>query len=147
MSFNVILQKNNSEYNVMNKDIENVITLTGDLKNNSSIIDPTFIVKINIDRLVNCNYLTVDKFKRKYFIRDIKSLTNGTCEITAHVDVLSSFSNDIKECVGIVNKQENSWNLYIDDGSFKSYQNSNVLTKAFPSGFTNYNFLLAVAGK
>lgn len=147
MSFNIILQKNNSDYNVINKEIENIITLTGDLKNNSSLIDPTFIVRVNVDMLVNSNYLTVDKFKRKYFIRDIKSLTNGTCEITAHVDVLSSFSNDIKECVGIINKQENEWNLYIDDGSFKAYQNSKVLTKAFPSGFTNYNFLLAVAGR
>lgn len=147
MSFNVILQKNNSDYNVINKEIENIITLTGDLKNNSSLIDPTFIVRVNVDMLVNSNYLTVEKFKRKYFIQDIKSLTNGTCEITAHVDVLSSFSNDIKECVGIVNKQENEWNLYLDDGTFKAYQNSNVLTKEFPSGFTNYNFLLAVAGR
>ena len=46
----------------------------------------------------------------------------------------------------IVKRQENRWNLYLDDGSFKVYQNPMVLTKAFPQGFTTQEFVLAVAG-
>ena len=78
---------------------------------------------------------------------NIRSIRNGLVEFSCHVDVLSSFATDIRNNIGVVKRQENKWNLYLNDGSFKVYQNPNVLTKAFPSGFTTQELVLAVAGK
>lgn len=144
--FNVILQVNNSELNKMNKNIDTLATFTGTLKQPTSLIDPVFIFECNIEDFALCNYLTVEKFRRSYFINSIKSIRNYLVEVSCHVDVISTYAEYIRECVGIIKKQENEWNLYLNDGSLKVYQNPNILTKAFPSGFTTQEFVLAVAG-
>lgn len=146
MSFEIILQKNNSENININKDISNILTLSGTLKNQTSIINPSIIIEANLADITTCNYLTIPSFNRSYFITNIESLRNNLVEISAHVDVISSFKNEILANTAIVKRQENNWNLYIDDGIFKSYQNPIVITKAFPSGFTTQEFVLAVAG-
>lgn len=146
MSFEIILQKNNSENININKDISNILTLSGTLKNQTSIINPSIIIEANLANITTCNYLTIPSFNRSYFISNIESLRNNLVEISAHVDVISSFKSEILANTAIVKRQENNWNLYIDDGIFKTYQNPIVITKAFPSGFTTQEFVLAVAG-
>ena len=146
MSFEIILQRNNSENNNINKDITNILTLSGTLKNQTSIINPTIIIEADLTDITTCNYLTISSFNRSYFITNIESVRNNLVEISAHVDVISSFKSEILSNTAIVKRQENNWNLYIDDGLFKSYQNPIVITKAFPSGFTTQEFVLAVAG-
>lgn len=144
MSFTVVLQQNKSDVNVLNKDVETVTTMTGTLKQGTSILSPTITFSGSIP--TNANYMTIDNFGRKYFITDIRSVGNNLFEVSARVDVLSTYANEIKNCYGIVARQENKWNLYIDDGTFKVYQYPENTIKKFPNGFTTYEFVLAVAG-
>lgn len=146
MSFSVTLQRNWSEMNRVSKDIEDVLTLEAVLREESSIIDPSFEIECDMADIVNCNYVTIPIFGRSYFITNIVSVSYCLCRIDCHVDVLSSFQDAIKSNRAIINKQEEQWNLYLNDGTFKVYQNPLVLTKAFPSGFTTMEFVLAVAG-
>lgn len=146
MSFNITLQTNASEKNKLTKDITDLATLTGTLKNGTSIIDPVISFEGDLSSFVNCNYMTIPTFGRSYFVNDIRSIRNNVYEISAHVDVLSSFATQIKNNTAIVRRQENQWNLYLNDGVFKTYQNPEIITKAFPSGFTKQEFVLAVAG-
>lgn len=146
MSFSIVLQRNDSEKNRITKTITDIETLTGTLKAETSIIDPVIIVEGDLSDYVNCNYMTIATFGRSYFVNNIRSIRNGLVEFSCHVDVLSSFANEIKSNSAIVKRQENNWNLYLNDGTFRVYQNPNVLTKAFPSGFTTQEFVLAVAG-
>lgn len=60
--------------------------------------------------------------------------------------MLDSFKTEIKANTGIIERQQNKWNLYLDDGTFKLYQNPLVLTRLFPSGFSAEEWILAVAG-
>lgn len=147
MSFNIKIQRNNSEKNRIGKNLTDILTLTGTLKEGASIINPTILVKINnISDIRTSNYMTISEFSRKYFIKDIKSIHNNVYEITAHVDVLESFANEIKANEVILYRQEKKYNLYLNDGVFKIYQNPNILTKEFPNGFTAEEFVLALAG-
>lgn len=146
MAFNIILQRNNSELNKVTKSVENIMTLSGTLKEETSIIDPIIKIECDLSTVTECNYLSIPAFGRSYFVNNIRSVRNGLVEFSCHVDVLSSFSDGIRSNSAIVKRQENSWNLYLNDGSFKVYQNPMVLTKAFPSGFTTQEFVLAVAG-
>ncbi len=77
---------------------------------------------------------------------DIKSVNNNLWEITARVDVLSTYAIQIRAQTAVIKRQENSWNLYLDDPQFKVYQNPNIVVKNFPNGFSTQNFVLAVAG-
>lgn len=138
------LSINNSEDNKLNKNITSVATLTGTLRNDTSIITPTILIEGTL--LPSVNYMTIPDFGRSYFITNIRTIRNELYEISGRCDVLSSFANELSQCVGIVRKQENNWNLYLDDGTFRVYQNPNIITKSFPSGFSNLSFVLAVAG-
>lgn len=146
MSFNITLQTNASEKNKLTKDITDLVTLSGNLKNGTSIIDPVITFEGDLSSFVTCNYMTIPTFGRSYFVNDIRSIRNNIYEISAHVDVLSSFATQIRGNTAIVRRQENQWNLYLNDGVFKTYQNPEIVTKAFPSGFNTQEFVLAIAG-
>lgn len=146
MAFEIVLQNNKSERERITKDIDTLATYTGTLKAETSIIDPVFLIECDLSNVINANYMTVSAFGRSYFINNIRSIRAGLVEFSCHVDVLSSFADEIKTNRAIVKKQEQRWNLYLNDGSFKIYQNPTVLTRAFPSGFTTQEFVLAVAG-
>lgn len=146
MSFDIILQRNQSEKNALSKVVNELATVTGVLKNETSIVNPTIIIECNVSDFSLCNYMSIPEFDRSYFVTDIRSIKNGLVEFTCHVDVLSSFADYIRANRAIIEKQENAWNLYLDDGTFRVYQNPMVLTKMFPSGFDTWEFVLAVAG-
>lgn len=146
MSFNIVLQTNNSDDIVIDKSITDIATVTGTLKNDTSIINPTIMVQGDLSNYVSCNYMTISTFNRSYFITDIRSIRAGLFEVSGRVDVLTTYKNVIRANSGIVRRQENKWNLYLNDGVFRVYQNPYVLTKEFPSGFSTQEFVLAVAG-
>lgn len=147
MSFTVHIQTNTSENEALTKKLTDIATLEGELTNSSSIIDPVItITELTNLVLRDANYMTISAFGRSYFINDIINVRTGVWEIHAHVDVLSSFKKQIRANTGIVRRQEKKYNLYLDDGIFKTYQNPNIITKKFPTGFSNTSFVLAVAG-
>lgn len=146
MSFNILLQHNTSELNKLDKTLTTITTLTGTLKTETSIIDPVIIVEGALSNLKTCNYCAISEFGRSYFVNNIKSIRNNLIELTCHVDVVSTYKSQIRSQFAIVRKQENNWNLYLNDGSFKCYQNPIVLTKKFSNGFTTPSFVMAVAG-
>ena len=141
------LMKNTSEREALTKSLTTLETLTGALRNQSSIIDPVIeVTGIAPATVTSCNYAYIPEFGRYYFVKNIISIRTNVWVIQCHVDVLGTYATQIKAQTAVVRRQENSWNLYLDDGIFKTYQNPKIITKAFPAGFTTQNFVLAVAG-
>lgn len=146
MSFNVVLGVNTSPKNQMTKDVTTVATYSGTLKSETSIIDPVFLIECNLADVKNANYITVAQFGRSYFINNIRSLRQNLVAFDCHVDVLSSFADAIKENSGIVKRNEQAHNTLLNDGFFKVYQNPHIVMYEFPQGFTEHEFVLAMAG-
>lgn len=148
MSFTIKLYTNTSPENFLTKSITQVGTdLAGDLREESSIINPGIRIALaSVPAAVN--YMYVEDWGRYYFIDEIVSVRAGIWELRGRVDVLGSFATQIQACSGIVHRAEsaNAYNVYLDDGSFRSYADPAVITKAFPSGFTTWEYLLVVAG-
>lgn len=141
------LMKNTSEREALTKSLTTLETLTGSLRNQSSIIDPIIeVTGILPATVTSCNYAYIPEFGRYYFVKNIISVRTNVWVIQCHVDVLGTYATQIKAQTAVIRRQENSWNLYLDDGIFKTYQNPEIITKAFPAGFTTQNFVLAVAG-
>ena len=147
MPFDVILKRNISEVNCFDKDTEIIATLTGVISDGTSIINPSIIVDGALADISQANYVTVAEFGRSYFINDIVSFREGLVQLNCHVDVLSSFAEQIRANKGIIFRQENDWNLYLNDGVLEVYQNPYVVTKSFPSGFDGQSYVLALAGR
>ena len=147
MSFNIVIQTSASENNKLDKTLTDIATLTGTLRNDTSIIDPVFRVEGDMTSYITANYCTVETFGRSYFINNIRSLRAGLFEIDCHVDVLSSFKTQIRTNRAIIHKSERNWNLYLNDGSLKTYQDPIIYTKEFSSGFSGTEYyVLGVAG-
>ena len=138
---------NTSERNSIDKILNNIASLEGTLKIGTSIINPVIIVSdLSVWAMRVCNYANIPEFGRYYYVNDIKSVGNNLWEITCHVDVLSTYAQEIRAQVGIIERQENLWNLLLDDPNYKVYQNPQIVVQNFSSGFTEPTFILAVAG-
>ena len=146
MAFNILLQVSASEKNKLDKDVTTLATVTGVLKSETSILKPVITIEGDISQFTGCNYMDIPAFGRKYFVTNIRSIRNGLFEISSRVDVLSTYASQIRANTAIVHRQENKWNLYLNDGTFRVYQNPMVLTREFPYGFSTQEFVLAVAG-
>lgn len=148
MSITIKLLTNKSNKNELIKSTEEIIVLNGIFKEETSIINPILIIETGADNIKNVNYIHILEFNRYYFVNEITTIRNNLWELNCHVDVLSSFADEIKENEAIINRQENNWNLFLNDNSMRCYQNPYVVTREFPSGFsTNLDgYVMIVAG-
>lgn len=148
MAFDIVFYVNDSDKNKLNKDLREVITVSGTLKEGSSIVNPVILVESNLINLVGANYAYIEDFRRYYYITDVVSERNILSRVSMRCDVLMSFKNEILSNAGIIHKSEKNWNLYINDGSLRTYQYKNIQTFKFPTGFpTGTDLVMAIAGK
>lgn len=148
MSFSIVLSTNKSDDKAFTKSLTTITTLSGVLKESTSLIDPIIIIEASSATVANLNYITISDFKRSYFVKGVKSIKNNLWELTCHVDVLSSFSAEIKANTAIITRQESKWNLFLNDDSIRCYQNPTIVTREFPTGFfpSSPTYVLLVAG-
>lgn len=140
------LYKNKSEYNAIDKDLETLLTLSGILREESSIIDPVILVEDLDDIITDINYAYISEFGRYYFINNITSVRQGLWRIMCHVDVLYTYRAGIRANNAIIERNELEYDLKLNDGLFRTQQNPRIAQYAFPLGFNTWNFVLAIAG-
>lgn len=140
MAFEIQLCQNNSETNRIGKDVVVLSTMSGTLKDGTSLIDPTVLIESS--SVPVCNYAVISAFNRKYFVKDIRSVRNNLWEISMHVDVLDSYEQAIKATNAIVARNEFDYNLYLNDDRWWLSQKRFVTTKTLSGG---YNALKYVA--
>lgn len=153
MSFPVVLQRNMSASNVVNKDLTDVVTVNGTWREPTSVIDPVVSIVqpegVSIsDFMANINYCHIEVAHRWYYVTNIIAVNNQMWELHCHVDVLMTYKAGILEQEAIVSRQANTYNLMLDDGWFMAYQNPRVQTKLFSNAtpFETQEFVLVMAG-
>lgn len=141
----IVLYTTTSEKNAVNKSLTELVTLTGTLRDSSSIIKPMISISGGVS-ISSANYAYIPDFWRYYFINEIESIRNGLWRLTMHVDVLYTYREQIKSNHAIIERNEIDYDLKLNDGLFKVQQNPRIAQFSFPSGFNTWNFVLAVAG-
>ena len=142
----VILYKNSSENNVIGKSLVQIKSVECNLKNDVSVVNPTFVLSYT-DSILDSNYCFIPKFNRYYFIDEIIPITGDRIIIRCKVDVLESFKNDIKSLTAIINKQETIADKFIDDGSWIVENKDFLQSYNFSNGFNDSGeFILITAG-
>lgn len=135
MSFNCKLYRTLSERTALDKTMEaGGIDLSGTLINDSSIINPSIRLHCSAEDIASYNYMVIPNFNRRYFITDVTALTADTCMVSGHVDVLSTYKGAIRELEAVIARQENKYNLYIDDNLFKVDSRTIIQTVQFDKG-------------
>lgn len=107
------MYRNKSEPNKVVKEIDFVVGLNGELKESTSIINPT--IKIAYDGVVDFNYCYIPEFQRYYFITDIVSARRGIWSLEMRVDVLMSFKEEIRQLTAVIERNEFEYNSYLPD--------------------------------
>lgn len=135
-----------SDHERLDKTVSNIETVNARIKDDTSIVDPTFI--LNTPRTVDFNYVTVPTWGRKYFVRNITAMPGERVAVSCHVDVLSSFASGIRAAQAIVDKQESQdvASKYIDDGSYVMECRDTMQAFNFPNSFDSQANILITAG-
>ena len=152
------LYKNSSADNVVDKSInllhefEEVI-----FKEESSIYFPVIIIGgikngafIDLESIAKCNYFSLPKFDRYYYITDI-IMKKGQCiEIHGKVDVLMSFKADImssSQNTQLIVRQEVKKNNYLVDSEMPLSTKKQIIEHEFGESLTDSGYyILATVG-
>lgn len=138
------LYRNDSAPNFVTKDISIIDELAGTLRTPASVTDP--VITIQRASPVGFNYFYIPDFNRYYFLKSSAATARNIVTIEGHVDVLMTYADRIRASNGIIYRQENEWNLYLDDGIFKAYQNPKHKIVKFPNRISDFSYILALAG-
>ena len=143
----ITLYQNESDERVIDKTLTQGLQYTTvSILEPSSVTNPRLILASGTDVLTTYNYLYIDTFDRYYYIEDI-TMENGYIILTCRVDVLKSFSAEIKVCRCVTNRQENKYNLYLNDEKFSALQYQTQQILRFNSPFKKASeFVLVTQG-
>ena len=141
------LYYNTSDNRTINKTLTPGLTISGNLREESSIIKP--IITIKSDNVIRENYLYIPEYQRYYYITGKESVRTGIWRIHMEVDPLMSFKRDVLALTVVVSKQSaiTNGNEYIDDGSLVTDNQLFKTVYNFTDGFNdNAQYILITTG-
>lgn len=143
---NMRLCVNKSERNKITKDLTAGVTLSGELRNEANVVNPSIVISIKNPTIYN--YAYIDDFKRYYFITDYISLRTGIWQINLKSDVLMSFKDSILASSVLINSTEEAGkNNYLSGGNWVAKVKDKTEIKTFPNGLLDTGeFILITAG-
>lgn len=140
----ITFYKCESEYNRINKELKEGLTVSGKLTDDTSIVNPVIRVSLN-SNIVTKNYCSIPVFGRYYFIKDITA-SNSELIITLHCDVLSSFKNDILNSKATITRS-NKGNKNIVDSLVLTTAKIKKQVKKVGTGFTkDEKYIIQIGG-
>ena len=143
----IILYKNSSEPEKVDKDITGALTLSGSLRNTSEVLNPVIMIAVNAGDCADYNYAYIPLFDRYYYITDMTSERTGLTTISMRVDVLMSWRTQIRTNRAVINHQERAGNVYLNDGTWFHDSRNFYNIKTFSNGFNDTGeFILITAG-
>lgn len=125
--FTIQFFENKSEKIKIGKTLEATDSYSGTLREQTSIINPQ--IMLNSSNFPKGNYCYIEVFDRYYFVKDITSFRNNLWVVDLKCDVLESFKDSIKSNKGILSRQENIFNLYLNDDRYTLLNDTFTLTK------------------
>lgn len=145
MSFQISLMNNNQELNKISKSPIYVRTVSGELRDETSIVDPVILVEYN-GTLSDVNYAYIPEFHRYYFITNVESYRTGLWLVYMHCDVLKTYSQAILGTECVIARSEDKFNLFLNDAAFKVYSNPRIQIANFPNKFEGESYILIMKG-
>ena len=110
------LMNTSADKRYLSKSTSLIKRVTCKIKEGTSIINPTVIIKkLSDGHIRKCNYAHISEFGRYYFINDITEAPANQLEISMHVDVLKTYAAQIRGISTLILRQENVFSPYYED--------------------------------
>lgn len=141
----IVLFNNTSEKNKIGKNLSTVNTLSGYLKESTSITHP--VILIEYASPVGFNYVYIQEFSRYYYVIDATVVRQNLIRLSLAVDVLESFKTQILAQPAIVDKNEVRIEKYLPDENLITLVKTKTDIVNFPSGLLDTGeYILITAG-
>jgi hypothetical protein len=131
---------------------ELIDTISGSWKSaNVDVLKPEITIEATSNLtlakiLKQANYVYLADTDRYYYVTGMSAGSGNIISLSLEVDACMSWLAALKNEKVVVDRQEKSWNTYLNDGFIRTYNNPYTVVKEFPTGFTASRFILAVAG-
>lgn len=140
----ILLYTNNSDSNVLNKDIvfqQQIVCYAN--KENIDILSPDILLSYIDIKALNINYCYIKELNRYYYINSYKYEKNHLLKLTLQTDVLMTFRDNILLSSGVVKNTKNIQNY---NSNFEVLDTSTEKIITFENNlFSNENKLYLVA--
>lgn len=147
--YTLVLYKNSADNRRLDKTegLSSASSFSISMKEGDNLINPSIIIDSSTD-LTKYNYGKITELGRYYYINAERLINTNQYILHMEEDVLMTYKSDILNLVCIVDKQENNFNSYIDDGSYVSQVDDFMNRYSFSKGFSAqpYNILICAGG-
>lgn len=149
----ITMYGNKSPTNYVRKTLQYINTVSGVLRQDTSIVDPVITIQFqtNSNPPYDCNYIYIQSFGRYYFVRDWVQKSRDFWEVHLHVDVLCSFwSKGLSESPCILARSSNSKQYDLPDDQMLFTADTIYSIQKFPStpfsGVPSRPYILTIGG-
>lgn len=149
---NIRFYTNLSEPNAVEKNATLLYETTFNSKHENNMLSPMFEMTITDVNTFNnilkyCNYCFIEQYGRSYFCT-VEVVRTNVLRFTCNVDALNSWRRYIMGLACIIERNEQRYNLDINDGVLKTYQFDQISEYEFPNknALNHAELVLAVAG-
>lgn len=141
----ITLYVNNSENRALSKSLSQPLVLSGSLREETSILNPSILFEL--DYPSTYNYCYIPDFHRYYFISNMTSVRTNLWRIDCSVDVLMSFRDEIMQLSIVTDNSEDSPERYMNGEAWQRLVKTKTDIVSFPSGFNDTGeYILITSG-
>lgn len=118
MSVTVTLYENTGDkLQVTSTVLSSLEVCSGSYRGEANLINPQITLEASEASMASCNYFTVynGSLVRYYWVTEKTCLRTGLWQISGSADVRRTFLDKIKASYGIVARNENFYNMYLED--------------------------------
>lgn len=122
---------------------------TGVLRSEMGILNPVVQVQVPEGTAAQANYVSITGLETRtnyYFIRDVKLIRSGICELELELDPLMTYETEIRNLICTVHKNEKIANSYLMDENYQILAYENIVTKKFNYTFDDETMILLTVG-
>ena len=110
---NIVFYNNASKDLVVDKVLTPVLSTQGDFRATVDALRPTVMVEGAIP--ANANYAYIADFGRFYYVTDRNYITKDLCNLSLYTDVRKSFATQLANAKGIVQRNTEIYDMYLND--------------------------------
>lgn len=115
------------------------------VKNALEVHDPTIVLSGSLPNTFN--YMYIPDFKRFYYTGEVVKGNNDIYTLQLHCDYGKTWAENIQTSYGIVTRNQQLYNRYLPDESYKTEVRTTTQVKNFPYGFNDSSeFILMTCG-
>ena len=118
------LYQNTSNERTVNKNITSIKEVTGILREETSITNPSILIETTGNYILECNYVYIKNLQRYYYIRSIDFVRKNLWRINLHIDVLMTYKDKIADMRCLISRASSEW--------FSRIQDSEVILASSP---------------